>query len=175
MSSLTEPRSNGSNIRCCCCRTSKSSDAFTPGERVRHSPRCRECVREKNREFVAANADRLRKANALYYRRNKKRLDAQNKVRYVAKREQYAEARERWWIANRDRINSARRPHKKFNTWQSWVTRLKRHGLTPDDYDRLHEQQDGGCAICHTTEPGKAGGATGPGLVFAVVHCNMTT
>ena len=41
-----------------------------------------------------------------------------------------------------------------------------RYGITRDDYDRMLEEQGGGCAICGTSSPG------GRDKVFAVDHCH---
>jgi hypothetical protein len=45
---------------------------------------------------------------------------------------------------------------------------LRQYGLTPEDYDRMLEKQDGGCAICGTAEPG------GRSRYLHVDHCHAT-
>lgn len=46
---------------------------------------------------------------------------------------------------------------------------LKReYGLTQELYERMLLGQGGGCAICHTTEPGTAKN------YFSVDHCHVT-
>lgn len=42
------------------------------------------------------------------------------------------------------------------------------YGMTPEDYDKMLEQQDNCCAICKTATP------TGKWKVFAVDHCHIT-
>lgn len=52
--------------------------------------------------------------------------------------------------AHKDEINERRRQHRKENP--EHYTKLRRtrvYGLTPEDYDRMHEEQDGCCAICY--------------------------
>lgn len=50
-------------------------------------------------------------------------------------------------------------------------SKLKRnYGITLEAYDKLLAQQDGGCAICGTPDPGGRIGAFGP--VFHVDHCH---
>lgn len=46
---------------------------------------------------------------------------------------------------------------------------LKQRGLTPADYEAMLAEQDGGCAICGTTEPKGS-----YGKVFAIDHCHAT-
>jgi hypothetical protein len=41
----------------------------------------------------------------------------------------------------------------------------RKFGITVEDYDRMAAEQNGGCAICGTTEPGGRG-------VFHVDHCH---
>lgn len=47
------------------------------------------------------------------------------------------------------------------------VALLAQYGLTPADYDRMHEEQNGLCRICLRPEPV-------PGRLLAVDHCHST-
>lgn len=51
------------------CGAIRSESEFPPNRRI-----CRECKREYNREYRAANRDRLNASNARYWRENKGRL-----------------------------------------------------------------------------------------------------
>jgi hypothetical protein len=105
-------------------------------------------------------------------------------------REQYAKHRpkrraysKRWREANADKVRAKQRDADRRwreghgrdtvrETHLSWVRRLARQGLTPEDYDRILAEQGGGCAICKTKDPGKAGRGV-PGK-FPADHCHKT-
>jgi hypothetical protein len=48
---------------------------------------------------------------------------------------------------------------------------LKKYGITLAEYDRLHSEQDGACAICGRAES-RVDGRTGRVLPLAVDHCH---
>lgn len=54
---------------------------------------------------------------------------------------------------------------------QGWERKrtLRRYGITPEDYDRMLEEQGGGCAIC-----GNAANLWRPGCLLHVDHCHET-
>jgi len=62
-----------------------------------------------------------------------------------------------------------RKGHRNENTYKSWVSRLKKKGLTPDDYARMLEAQGGRCAICRADKPGQKDNSS-----WAVDHCHTT-
>ncbi len=65
-----------------------------------------------------------------------------------------------------------RRRHKKRDSQQLRDTYLRnRYGITLTDYATLLEAQDGKCAICGTTKPGKTN--QNNGFLF-VDHCHET-
>ena len=157
---------------CYSCGETKDYGAFTPGSKGR----CRECTRVYNSEYRKKNAERLKANGRRYYEENKERLIAQNRKRHRERREVYAAARKAWWEQNKDRIAGERVANRSVNTYRSWVRRLKKHGLTPEDYDRMLAEQNGGCAICGSADAGRAGGGKSDGgeSSFAVDHCHAT-
>jgi hypothetical protein len=94
--------------------------------------RLRELARVK--AYQAANAEKIRVKNKLRYATS----EAQAKTRESTKRwaqenpEQYAKIRQR----------------------ASLTFRLKKHGLTIENYEAMLAAQNGCCAICKSTDPG---------------------
>jgi len=175
MSSSTLEPSGGSDDRarsCRACGTPKPPGDFTPGELRSSSPRCRACVRAKNRASYDANRADRQARNRAYYQANRDALLAASRIRHRENAEQYKEQRALWWAANRDRINTERREFRSAETYRSWVWRLRKHGLTPEGYWSLLDQQQGVCALCGTADPGKAGGSDE--RAFAVDHCHAS-
>lgn len=75
-------------------------------------------------------------ATAAYRERNREAIRIKERDRWAQKRH---------FREQTDHIRAvARRLHHK--------TRLKRRGLTPEDYDRMFADQHGLCAICHRPE-----------------------
>lgn len=120
---------------------------------------------EKDREGRSAR-------NRDYYANNRDMVTARNRERHKADPERHRAAQRAWWEANKDRINTDRRKFKSMHTYRSWVQRLGKHGLTPEMYWEMLDTQGGGCALCGTTDPGRAGGSSE--RVFAVDHCHGT-
>lgn len=80
----------------------------------------------------------------------------------------YASARERW-AANpdiRERREAYRKAYYKANEHKYFNTRrrykLKKYGLTLEEYEALLALQDGKCAICGSSDPSRSGWASMP-------------
>lgn len=111
-----------------------------------------------------------RAESAESYRRNRDRRRATMKAYYEAHAEEERERTRRWREENKDRLQAYRRSpdRKQANVEGQRRRRLASHGLTPDAYDRMLEDQGGGCAICGTTDTGRRTG------VFAIDHDHRT-
>ena len=59
----------------------------------------------------------------------------------------HSEVTRRWQIANPEKHAANKRRAS-----------LKAYGITPEDYDRMLEEQGGRCAMCRTDDPGGHGG-----------------
>ena len=81
--------------------------------------------------------------------------------------EQVRAEKRAWHAANKDRVNAERRrqyaedPSRKL-TQRAYIAANGRkimlkccYGMTPADYEALLARQNGVCAICKTTEPGR--------------------
>ena len=79
------------------------------------------------------------------------------KRHYVKNREKILE-KQRVWRASPEGQRKERENHLK-----------KKYGITSEDYERMHENQDGKCAICETTETGDRRAKH-----FTVDHCHET-
>lgn len=75
-----------------------------------------------------------------FWERNKERINAKRRERYATDLE-YAEKRREWkkeW--------NKKHPDKKRKT------HLAEYGMTPDDYNKMFEAQEGRCAICGVSQ-----------------------
>lgn len=85
------------------------------------------------------------------YKNNKDAIDNRNKEYYVQHKEEITQYKQKWYKENKKDIQM--RQKEKYNYDDNRKYSLKAHyGLTPDDYTRLFEKQDGKCAICKTPQ-----------------------
>jgi len=109
------------------------SDAMTPEERERRRESCRKWYAKNGKEYarkwraehpesVARQNENRKAASRRYYERNKELVNARV-------RERRAADPERTYAYNR-------------------VATCRKYGLTPEDYARMYDIQDGRCAAC---------------------------
>lgn len=100
----------------------------------------REEYNAKQRANYAASRDERR--------RKQREYRSQHRDHYVdLQRQSYQKNKVKRCAENRAKIG--------FNTRQSWLRRLKKLGVTEDQYQKLFASQDGRCAICERREEGK--------------------
>jgi len=110
---------------------------------------------EQKRAYQHANLDKKR---AWYHRTKEARrhlIRAYDRRSYLKTRDKRRARNKIWRTANQLRL-------KHYN----WVRSLKDWGLTPEDYDRILKEQNGGCAICHNL--------CKSGRRLSVDHCHRT-
>ncbi|MGH9084278.1 MAG: endonuclease VII domain-containing protein [Acidimicrobiales bacterium] len=76
---------------------------------------------------------------------------AAKRSRYAADPQKYIEMVQRWQLANPERVRAVRRarnsrPEVKRRQRDDYYMRT--YGISADDFDRLLDEQNGGCAIC---------------------------
>jgi hypothetical protein len=117
------------------CHDEKPLDEFRwlkgTGRADRRDSYCRDCRNAHQRES---------------YRRHAEKRKASNRARYLQNRDRYLESNRRWQAANAERI-----AEKQYG----WKASLRKHGWTPDDYERVLAEQGGVCACCGSASPGK--------------------
>jgi len=101
-----------------------------------------------------------------YRERNRDRIAARRR----ASRPAINDNRRDWYDRNRDRQNAYMRevvyPKRRDRVLDGRIMKL--YGLTLTDYRNLLAKQEGGCAICHTSNPGGSRGR------FCVDHDHKT-
>lgn len=120
--------------RCSQCRATKPLTAFPKaGGRAKYGLNywCRACISVKNRQYRAANTERIRLSQAAYRASNREVLADRRLEKY----------------RNRDReVHSSRARRSALKT---------RYGITVEQYQYLVEQQHGVCAICGNPPSGQ--------------------
>jgi hypothetical protein len=158
--------------RCADCGETKPLEDFSPFKRSKDGrfSYCRTCSAARSRAYAARNRDEVnarkqaRRSDPEYRERERER----DRERYREDPERAQARSRRYRERNPEKIRVAslarprRTPEQKERRWTSDL--LKRYGLSLDGYKALLVQQDGGCAICGTTEP------NGPGSRFQVDH-----
>jgi len=105
--------------------------------------------------------------------------DKRNKDRLQARCKRCDSERSRKWAADnpersreRSRKWAADNPERKREGSRKWTLKAK-YDLTPEDYDKLHDEQGGVCAICSKAET--ALDNTRKPRSLAVDHCHDTS
>lgn len=104
---------------------------------------CEMCAaRIRRQRYCARHPEADRKSKMLWAQRNA---------------EQVKEAKTMWRLANKDQWNKTGKAWKKANPGAMKKYRLRKYGLTLEQYEALVKKQDGRCAICDTATPAKHG------------------
>lgn len=113
----------------------------------------KERAREATRRWRKANPEKVREGNRKAYAKNREKK-VQRVVQWAKDNpEKYNARMKKWRAENRERINSQQRANRY----------VREYGITMETRDKMLADQ-GGCAICHCTEPDSRG--------WAVDHCH---
>ena len=130
---------------CSGCNETKPVATFSYANKARGKlqARCKACCSIHFKSYRAANIDKFR---------------AYKRGTYNANKERYKEAR---------RLHKETSPEREFIRKRKSYLKTK-FGITPDGYEAMLIGQNGKCAICATTEPGRAS------PYFHIDHCHDT-
>ncbi|MCG3042561.1 HNH endonuclease [Streptomyces sp. S1A] len=124
------------------------------GEFNRHKARkdgrdskCRECAREYNRRWHAANADRKRESNRRWREENRDRVRENSRRWHAANPDRDRENSRRWYAENRDRARENTRRWRAENAERERERkRIRNQGMTPELRDYMASLK---CKPCH--------------------------
>ena len=164
--------------KCTKCGEEKSLEDFSPHARGKfgRQPQCKACCVEANRVRYFANHEVNREKSRLRALKDQREnSEARNAARRAwvdrnpeadrASKDQWADAhpeqvaaiKNAWRKANLARFNETGKAWKKANPSAMKKYRLRKYGLTLEQYDAMLVEQGGRCAICETSTPAKHG------------------
>lgn len=141
--------------------------------------------REASKRFYAKNKDKIKESNRIYRETNEdkakeyrtankeKKKEYNNKPSAVEKRKEYnriynaknkdkaKEQNRLWYAKNKDKVAEEGKIYRLKNKEKNRINRLKRYGLTLDDFSQLFTAQEGRCAICKITPKARYRNASG--------------
>lgn len=99
--------------------------------------------------------------------RNPERARETDRVLYAANREKYTARAKAWRASNPEQSRSmSRRAHYRRKDVARAQKRMRKYGITPEQWDELFIRQGYKCAICSSSEPGATG------KHWATDHCH---
>jgi len=129
--------------RCSTCKETKAVSAFGRDSTKKDGLRseCKECAREYNRVYRAANSEKLREAKRVYYAANSEKAREAKRVYRAANPEKVREASRVYRAANpeKGRVRNQRRRARKANLPNTLTTAEWQYAI-----DYFH----GYCAVC---------------------------
>ena len=85
------------------------------------------------------------------YQNNKETVDNRNKKYYEQHKEEVALYKQNWYKNNKKEIRQKQKEKYNYDVNRKYSLKSN-YGLTPDEYDKLFEMQEGRCAICKTPQ-----------------------
>lgn len=159
--------------RCPCCGRDLPLEAYSPSNRTRNGTYCRECGRECNRRYVAANREYVNAYQKAYREKHAAKLKPRTKERarasYERNRAKVLERTAAWHRNNPDKVRETQRrycernvevrrirsrryykthPEKNRQHASAWRARARRTQVEPVDYNAIWERDQGICHIC---------------------------
>ncbi len=112
--------------------------------------------KEKLKAYYAANKEKLRAAHATYKAANKEKKKAYNATYNAANKEKQKANSAAYYAANKEKLKADK----------AIYNRLRRTGVTQEQYDGAYLKQKGVCVICS--------GVEASGRKLSADHCHKT-
>lgn len=131
---------------CSCCKESKTIDQFNKNKSCPDGLRytCRACESAQGKVRYYKDIEETHRKNR-----------AKGKLSHSRHREKFNAATRAWRLKNPESVlaaNIAFRTSPEFAGYIREQQLRKNYGLTPEDYDRMYDEQGGKCAICKSDD-----------------------
>lgn len=123
-------------------------------------------AKNKSNNWKAANIEKVNDYNKSYRKENAKKIKEVQKAYHIANKEKRSEKNKTWRKEHPEQVKATRSAWTKNNPRKLKSLRLKKYGITADDYDAISAEQNGVCAICKDI--------CVSGNALAVDHCHET-
>src|ERR1017187_3557095 len=114
--------------------------------RYRAERREQRCADSK--EYYLTHKEQRKKYNAAYHAANREREAVRARARYERDKPARLAARKLEYAANPDKFKRDAREWRLANPRKDQDIKLRKYGITADDYDRILSEQGGICALC---------------------------
>lgn len=130
------------------CRIQKSLDDFYshPQTRDKKHPECKACHSDRQRARYLSNKDSIKEYTRAYRKKNREAVNA-NLRRYYKENASILKAKKK--------LNYYKNPAKYIAQTRAVMLKGK-YGITPIQYDEMHNRQKGRCVICGSTPKARA-------------------
>ena len=130
----------------------------------RYYERNKDKVRERKKSYREQNTEKVREGERRYYERNKDNEEFIQRKR---------EADRRYYEQNKEKVREREKIYCEQNKEKIKERKLLNNfGLSLDEYNEIHEKQNGACAICG--KPETLEHKKGKTKNLAVDHCHST-
>jgi len=135
------------------CRRGHDYEGTGKSLRYLNGNDCRECIRKRGKKKIETGENKRQTQE--YYHRNKERCLRQRKQYYENNKEKVLKTCQAYKDKHKEWYREYGRQHYKKNKERyrknRRIGKLRRdYGITPEDYNRMEENQEYRCLICNT-------------------------
>lgn len=126
--------------RCYRCKINKHISEFTKDKQRKSGlcEECKSCTKIRHKLYYESNKETHKRTKKVYYETNKDKILEKSRAYYHANKSECSRRAKEWRLKNPDSIKRAR---------------LKRYGITLEQYTDLVLKQEGLCKICGENKP----------------------
>jgi hypothetical protein len=104
---------------------------------------------EQRRAYYEANRELIKERSRAWYAANRERAAQQKRTYRLANLEKIRADGRAWNAANRERVSAKNRARRLSDPAGAWASTLKKnHGMTPEQWSAMWDQQRGLCYLC---------------------------